>query len=104
MLRNFVSSYSVSWSCHSWTQMANDPQFSNLPLLSAFLKTFNRTYLGQGEDATSQGDGLPASVQELVASVQQVEFRKLFEGYFNAASKTLVKGQTVSCQRGGGPS
>jgi regulator of nonsense transcripts 2 len=75
--------------------MTGDPQFANLPLLSTFLKHFNRSYLGAEEKA----EGLPEGMTELVPIGLQKEFREMFVGYFTAASKTLVKGHLVRCHR-----
>lgn len=71
--------------------MTNDPQFSNMPLLTSFLKTFGRAYLGPKAD-----EQLPEGVEELVPPEMQKKMRELFTNYFNSASKALVKGQTVS--------
>ena len=90
--------------------MTGDAQFANLPLLSTFLKHFNRAYLGDadikangdasdGANGDSNGTGLPEGVEDLVPVGVQKDFRDLFNGYFNGASKTLVKGQMVSVSR-----
>ncbi|ORY33038.1 armadillo-type protein [Naematelia encephala] len=88
--------------------MTGDPQYTNYPLLAYFLKYFGRAYLGPQETtqpsgegvssngvahATEESDALPEGVEELVPKELQVEMRKTFVGYFNSASKTLVKGQ-----------
>lgn len=75
-------------------QMTNDPQFSNMPLLTSFLKTFSRSYLGAKGDA--EDEQLPEGVEELVPADMQKKMRELFNNYFNSASKALVKGQIVS--------
>ncbi|ORX39238.1 armadillo-type protein [Kockovaella imperatae] len=67
--------------------MANDLQFTNLPLLAAFLKHFSRAYLGATDSS------LPESIDDLVPIEAQPKIREMFVGYFNQASKTLVKGQ-----------
>lgn len=74
--------------------MTNDPQFSNMPLLTSFLKTFGRAYLGPKPDKADEQ--LPEGVEELVPPEMQKKMRELFTNYFNSASKALVKGQTVS--------
>lgn len=74
-------------------QTNGDPQFINLPLLAAFLKSFSRTYLGPLPESL---EALPEGVEELVPADIQAKMRELFVGYFNSASKTLVKGQIVS--------
>ncbi|WVQ81313.1 hypothetical protein IAT38_003436 [Cryptococcus sp. DSM 104549] len=85
--------------------MTNDPQYSNLPLLSTFLKYFGRAYLGpnptpagkeangQAADSDTKRDELPEGVNELVPVDVQKKMRELFDNYFSTASKTLVKGQ-----------
>ncbi|KAK8844121.1 hypothetical protein IAR55_006915 [Kwoniella newhampshirensis] len=83
--------------------MTGDPQYTNLPLLSTFLKHFGRAYLGSrpaseseatsGEANVREKDELTADVIELVPAEVQKKMRELFEGYFNTASKTLIKGQ-----------
>lgn len=80
--------------------MSGDPQYTNIPLLAAFLKSFSRVYLGPrlqdgGEKAQSE-ESLPEGVQELVPVATQDKFREMFTTYFNGASKTLIKGQVVS--------
>jgi regulator of nonsense transcripts 2 len=75
--------------------MSGDPQFINLPLIAAFLKSFSRTYLGPIPEST---ETLPEGMEELVPIDIQTKMRELFVGYFNAASKTLVKGQIVSLE------
>ena len=91
-------------------QMSGDLQFANIPLLSTFLKAYSRTYLGpqevagQGSDAQINGDShaekgvgtLPEGVEELVPVETQTKIRQMFATYFQQASTTLVKGQTVS--------
>ncbi|EJT53100.1 hypothetical protein A1Q1_00107 [Trichosporon asahii var. asahii CBS 2479] len=72
--------------------MTNDPQFSNMPLLTSFLKTFGRAYLGPKPDKADEQ--LPEGVEELVPPEMQKKMRELFTNYFNSASKALVKGQT----------
>jgi regulator of nonsense transcripts 2 len=79
--------------------MTGDPQFTNIPLLSTFLKHFSRAYLGEPsskvEDGNTNSDTSPG--EELIPSTVQAAFKEMFIGYFNSASKTLVKGQIVSC-------
>jgi len=78
--------------------MTGDPQFSNIPLITAFLKAFSRAYLGsQSKDGeTTPEDKLPADMEELIPVEVQKKMRELFVSYFETASKTLVKGQMVS--------
>ena len=100
-----------SMACELTCQMSGDPQFANLPLVSTFLKHFNRAYLGppqpekpvkeQGDDqspvngSTGTSD-LSEGIEELMPFGVHSDFREMFAGYFNGASKTLVKGQLVS--------
>ena len=96
-------------------QMSNDAQFNNLPLLSTFLKSCYRAYLGAMPEKAPDQDGirpngvegaqahnetLPDGVEELVPPNVQERFRKMFTTYFDAACKTLVKGQKVSSTPG----
>jgi regulator of nonsense transcripts 2 len=90
--------------------MSGDAQYANLPLLSTFLKHFNRAYLGppeksaedqaSGHGATGTSPDLPDEVSELMPVGLQKEFREMFVAYFTTASKTLVKGHLVSQYRG----
>lgn len=89
--------------------MTGDAQFANLPLLSTFLKHFNRAYLGDADKHSKDngdagnavngelnGTGLPEGVDDLVPFGVQKDFREMFHAYFSGASKTLIKGQMVS--------
>ena len=86
-------------------EMTGDAQYANLPLLSTFLKHFNRAYLGStekaadeqasGHGATGPSPDLPEGVTELIPVGLQKEFREMFVSYFTTASKTLVKGHLV---------
>ncbi|WWC90992.1 uncharacterized protein L201_005931 [Kwoniella dendrophila CBS 6074] len=83
--------------------MTGDTQYTNLPLLTTFLKYFGRAYLGPNAPSAKIGqvnggessdvDHLPENTTEMIPVEVQKKMRELFEGYFNAASKTLVKGQ-----------
>lgn len=83
--------------------MTGDPQYSNLPLITTFLKYFGRAYLGDNPISSSQGptggavkddaETLPDGVTELVPPEVQKQMWQLFVNYFNTAGKTLVKGQ-----------
>ncbi|WVQ63661.1 uncharacterized protein L199_001814 [Kwoniella botswanensis] len=82
--------------------MIGDTQYTNLPLLTTFLKYFVRAYLGPNPSSTKDGSAngdaiqkeeLPEGVTELIPVEVQKKMRELFENYFNSASKTLVKGQ-----------
>lgn len=74
--------------------MTGDPQYSNMSLISTFLKAFNRAYLGPLPTEGESG-ALPDGVQELIPPEVQKKMRELFVNYFETASKTLVKGQMV---------
>lgn len=77
--------------------MNGDPQYTNLPLLSTFLKYFSRAYLGpKPEGPHGKDEPLPEGMAELIPVEVQEKMRELFVGYFNGASKTLVKDQIVS--------
>lgn len=81
--------------------MSNDPQYSNMPLLATFLKSYNRAYLGPQPPADgSATEALPAGVEELMPAEVQKSMRALFTTYFQTASKTLVKGQMVGVEQG----
>lgn len=84
--------------------MSGDSQYSNLPLISSFLKHFSRAFLGpqpvdgqpvDGQRADDTGEALPHDTEELVFPEVQKKMRELFASYFETASKTLVKGQIV---------
>lgn len=86
-------------------EITGDAQYANLPLLSTFLKHFNRAYLGStekaaneqasGHGATGPSPDLPEGVTELIPVGLQKDFREMFVSYFTTASKTLVKGHLV---------
>jgi hypothetical protein len=83
-------------------KMSNDPQYSNIPLLTTFLKSFQRPYLGA--ESLSLEMAMTNEEDELVPASYREKFRKVFTDYFKAASKVLVKGHTVcvvdfSCSR-----
>ncbi|WVW79596.1 hypothetical protein I302_101565 [Kwoniella bestiolae CBS 10118] len=82
--------------------MTGDTQYTNLPLLTTFLKYFVRAYLGptpipikngQSNGDSAEKEQLLEDVTELIPVEVQKKMRELFENYFNTASKTLVKGQ-----------
>jgi regulator of nonsense transcripts 2 len=77
--------------------MSNDPQFSNIPLVSTFLKHFQRAYLGPSPLSQSQEIASTDADEEneLVPATYRERFRKTFEDYFKNAGKVLVKGHTV---------
>lgn len=79
--------------------MTGDPQYSNIPVITSFLKAFGRAFLGpqpaKNGDATPEEASLPDGVEELVPPEVQKKMRELFVNYFETTSKTLVKGQIV---------
>ncbi|KIP08451.1 hypothetical protein PHLGIDRAFT_23490 [Phlebiopsis gigantea 11061_1 CR5-6] len=98
--------------------LSNDPTLSSLPLLSTFLKSYSRPYLGLqppaaaskqisaaaepgtlSEETTKDANsapvnGAPVSVvgeeDELVEKEIRDRFKKMCEGYFDSVSKKLV--------------
>ncbi|TXT09089.1 hypothetical protein VHUM_02563 [Vanrija humicola] len=73
--------------------MSNDPQYSNMPLLATFLKSYNRAYLGPQTSEGAEAEALPDGIEELMPAEVQKSMSALFTSYFQTASKTLVKGQ-----------
>ncbi|BEI85184.1 hypothetical protein CcaverHIS002_0505850 [Cutaneotrichosporon cavernicola] len=74
--------------------MTSDPQYTNIPLMSTFLKHFSRAYLGSVPPTDGAApEALPDGVEELIPAEVQRQMRELFTKYFDTASKTLVKGQ-----------
>lgn len=96
-------------------QLSNDPTLSSLPLLSTFLKSYARPYLGiapptakqQISDNVEPGNLAPVTQQqssatsdnfpelgreedELVEKEIRTRFKKMCEGYFDSVSKKLV--------------
>lgn len=77
--------------------MTSDPQYTNIPLISTFLKHFNRAYMGPAPPKEGEApETLPDGVEELVPAEVQKQMRDLLVKYFDSASKTLVKGQIAS--------
>ncbi|KAI0930686.1 hypothetical protein AcV5_007335 [Taiwanofungus camphoratus] len=95
--------------------LSNDPTLSSLPLLSTFLKSYARPYLGivppapskqissasepgtLSSTTTSQASGSPHEVfpplakeEELVEKEIRERFKKMCEGYFENVAKKLV--------------
>lgn len=95
-------------------QLSNDPTLSSLPLLSTFLKSYARPYLGitpqvgsksQIPEGTSAGSlaadvkqatesfpqlGAAGDEDELVEKETRTRFKRMCEGYFESVSKKLV--------------
>jgi regulator of nonsense transcripts 2 len=102
------------------TQLSNDPSLSSLPLLSTFLKSYSRPYLGitppaakQIPSSTEPGtlsaeatNGEPAAAfpvlsneeRELVDKDVRDRFKRMCEGYFDNVSKKLVIEHKVRLQ------
>lgn len=74
--------------------MSNDPTYTNIALIIAFVKHFDRTYLGPN-NGNGGDEPLPDGMEEVVPVDIQKTYRATFVAYFNGASKTLVKGQVV---------
>jgi regulator of nonsense transcripts 2 len=85
------------------TQLSNDPLLSSLPLLTTFLKTYSRPYLGitppSSSRATANGDPaengarddeIISETEEFVEKDIRDRFKRMCEGYFQNVSKKLV--------------
>jgi len=86
------------------TQLSNDPSLSSLPLLTTFLKSYSRPYLGntppQFSKTPTDGDPIANGVEgtekgfteteELIEKDIRDRFKKMCEGYFQNVSKKLV--------------
>ena len=74
------------------------------------MKHFSRVYLGPHaladpaqdgvqpngvQDDSGYSDALPEGMEELIPKETQKAMREMLVGYFNSASRTLVKGQIV---------
>lgn len=102
-------------------QLSNDPTLSSLPLLSTFLKSYSRPYLGivpplatkqisagseadtLSEEATKQANGTNGAFPELAKEEEELvekdirdRFKKMCEGYFESVCKKLVIEHNVS--------
>ena len=86
------------------TQLSNDPSLSSLPLLTTFLKSYSRPYLGisppQSSKAATNGDPAESEIKDAKTVVLETEefvekdirdrFKRMCEGYFQNVSKKLV--------------
>ena len=81
-------------------QLSNDPSLSSLPLLTTFLKSYSRPYLGitipvvskQSDLETIDGN-FPSLMDESVELIEQDirdKFKRMCEGYYDNVSKKLV--------------
>lgn len=84
--------------------LSGDPSLSSLPLLTTFLKSYSRPYLGLTPPAPSKqaldnaevstpirGDDLSSPIsEELVEKDIRDRFKRMCEGYFENVSKKLV--------------
>ena len=99
------------------SQLSNDPSLSSLPLLSTFLKSYGRPYLGltfpgaagSQVSASETPGNLSANTQiaslgatassteenELVEKETRERLKRMCEGYFDTISKKLVKEHLV---------
>ena len=85
-------------------QLSGDPSLSSLPLLTTFLKSYSRPYLGstlpQSSKAATNGDAstngtndaenVITETEELVEKDIRDRFRRMCEGYFQNVSKKLI--------------
>jgi regulator of nonsense transcripts 2 len=94
----------------SYLQLSNDPTLSSIPLLSTFLKSYSRSFLGITPPVSKQvsaevepgtlsadvaaADGvfpqLSNENEELVEKETRDRFKRMCEGYFDNVSKKLV--------------
>ena len=86
------------------TQLSNDPSLSSLPLLTTFLKSYSRPYLGitppQFSKTTTNGDSTTKGTEDTEKAIPETEefvekdirdrFKKMCEGYFQNVSKKLA--------------
>ncbi|KAG2150468.1 ARM repeat-containing protein [Suillus clintonianus] len=91
--------------------LSNDPSLSSLPLLSTFLKSYSRPYLGLTPPQTRQisAEAEPGTLSEATTNATQGEFptllnegeelveqeirdrfKRMCEGYFESVSKKLI--------------
>jgi len=123
-LRRFSRNWFVLFvSLQAWgflsgiSQLSNDPSLSSLPLLSTFLKSYGRPYLGltfsdaagSQVSASETPGSLSANTQiaslgaaasstdenELVEKETRERLKRMCEGYFDTISKKLVKEHLV---------
>ena len=86
------------------TQLSNDPSLSSLPLLTTFLKSYSRPFLGitppQVSKTAINGDPTTKGTEDTEQVIQETEefvekdirdrFKKMCEGYFQSVSKKLA--------------
>lgn len=86
------------------TQLSGDPSLSSLPLLTTFLKSYSRPYLGitppqsskvatdghPTENGTKDTEKETSETEEFVEKEIRDRFKKMCEGYFQSVSKKLV--------------
>lgn len=82
------------------TQLSGDPSLSSLPLLTTFLKSYSRPYLGItppqslkstiGSATESDTEKEIPETEELVEKDIRDRFKKMCEGYFQNVSKKLI--------------
>jgi len=91
------------------TQLSNDPSLSSLPLLTTFLKSYSRPYLGitppqfskaatngdPTENGTEDTEKVTLETDELVEKDIRDRLKRMCEGYFQNVSKKLVMEHNV---------
>lgn len=91
------------------TQLSKDPSLSSLPLLTTFLKSYSRPYLGitppQSSKVATNGDPVENGTEDAERAIPETEelvekdirdrFKKMCEGYFQNVSKKLVMEHNV---------
>lgn len=99
-------------------QLSNDSSLSSLPLLTTFLKSYSRPYLGitppQPPKMTSNNDANEHGTKDTECVVPETEdlvekdirdrFKRMCEGYFQNVSKKLVVEHNVRAIRSGSTS
>lgn len=79
-------------------KISNDPTLSSLPLLSTFLKSYSRPYLGISAFKSSEptpAEAEDTQANELVETEIRDKFKRMCEGYFDTIAKKLVKEHLV---------
>lgn len=101
---------------HASAKLSNDSQLGSLPLLTTFLKSYARPYLGisptpatkqqgtaaSGEAATQQAAQVDEQEQEVVKEEDELieaevrdKFKRMCEGYYDNVAKKLVREHDV---------
>jgi regulator of nonsense transcripts 2 len=99
-------------------QLSNDSSLSSLPLLTTFLKSYSRPYLGitppqpskttsnddANEHGTKDAESVVPETEDLVEKEIRDRFKRMCEGYFQNVSKKLVVEHNVCAIRSGSTS